>query len=135
MAARELPHGKPSALTHGLTSRWAMAAADDEIDALVPLLIGSSPHVDAVIAPARSAAEAILHLAQVRAAKRLAADEAITRQPAATHAPDVLAKVLADAKFVKFDEYERRALSRRAKAIRELDLARIEVERRSEDVS
>ena len=175
MAPHTHAAGAPSALTHGLSSRWAMEALAEEVDALAPLLIGASPPTEAITKAARKAAEAIMRVNRVRAVKAYALNQAEHARRETIYAFDGLALVfkgevykllaaelsrdinrmskakknvaarpkgadpVADAmlKFLgenedlwqRLDDYERRALSLRAKAIRELDFARIEAER------
>lgn len=176
MAPHSGTAGAPSALTHGLTSRWAMEALAEEAEALAPRLIGASPPTEAIAGAARKAAEAILRLNRVRAVRTYAMSQAefVDREKvyefeglaqffsgdfykliaeelsrdfnrmsrgqrgAASAVPDPVAA--ATLKFFaanedlwrSLEDYERRALSQRTKAIRELDLARIEAERRGE---
>lgn len=163
----------PSALTHGLTSRWAMEALAEDVEALAPELIGASPATEAITKAARKAAEAILHMQQVRVTKTLALNQAraqvreapgqkAPQPPKGSHSglfppefndlrdllgsgrwraeaehPSLDPEADAILKFMdeygqllqRLDDYERRALSQRTKAIRELDFARIEAER------
>jgi hypothetical protein len=168
--------GAPSALTHGLASRWAMEALAEEAAALALRLIGASPPTEPIMRAARRAAEAILRLNRVRSVKTYAMNQAefVDREKvyefeglaqfftadfykiiaaelsrdfnrmsrgqegAASAVPDPVAGAML--KFLaanedlwrRLDDYERRALSQRTKAIRELDLARIEAERGGE---
>lgn len=151
---------KPGALTHGLTSRWLLEAVSDDIDELAGLLTGSSAGEPAVEDAARRAAEAILGLRQVRSMKIHALSHADPERKRidpreAFKAFGSMSKILSSARKAKpkkvgtaddlamlefidtsanilerLDAYERRALSRRSKAIRELDFARIEAARR-----
>lgn len=160
MAPGDTP-ATPSALTHGLSSRWIFQALEEEVDELSKCLAGCSVDDAGVVEAARKAAEAILRLRQVRAMKTLALNRArpglqptlrtadalrdfargLTprerpqRNASATAGTATDKAVLAymessEALLRRLDEYERRALSQRARAIRELDYARIEVERR-----
>lgn len=153
---------KPPAFKHGLASRWVLEIRADETSELADHLIGSSPREPAVMAAAQRAAEAILHLRNVKAVKMLAFREAVpdqaTKACLANFSPSVAASFDAgraveqavqdealnqsDRLLLEFlrgsegmlrrlEEYERRALSLRSKAIRELDLVRIEIERGS----
>lgn len=167
--------GAPSALSHGLTSRWAMEPSEEEVEALAPRLVGASPPSEAVMRAARKAAGAILRVSRVRALKAYALNRAqhprqemahpfigmeqyfkadvcklfaaetrrgVSRvtegQKGAAASPkdadafaDAMLKFLGEneALLGRLEDYERRALSLRAKAIRELDCARIEAER------
>lgn len=169
--------GAPSALSHGLTSRWAMEALEEEVEALAPRLLGASPPSDTIMRAARKAAEAILRVNRVRAIKTYALNRAehprrksahpfvgmaeyfradvcklfaaeisqgVSHMPAVRRdtaaAPkdagsfaDAMLKFLGenDALLGRLEDYERRALSVRTKAIRELDCARIEAERQA----
>ncbi len=151
---------KPSALKHGFSSRWFLEAIKDEVDELAGLLAGSSAGEPGVDEAARRAAEATLRLRQVRSMKTHALNQAepgregvnasdALRTYGATlkdlssgrRAKPGNADTAADLAMLKYleeagtmlqglDKYERQALSRRAKAIRELDFARIEAARR-----
>ena len=151
---------KPSAVTHGLTSRWIFEALRDEVDELARRLAGSVAGEPGVEEAARAAADAILCLQRVRSMKTHALNQADprlkklnledilrnfnARLKEASGASKARAKKAGSAddlsmfEFLRktgnvlgrLDEYERRALSRRAKAIRELDYARIEAARR-----
>lgn len=166
---------RPSALKHGLTSRLGREAMSEEVEALARELLASSPPEPQLMLAAREAADAILHLMRVQAARRSMLDAAARRKfempdngPAidwedclhgllwglndpigvlfavkltfhiydegvrGRDGPWALAAVLADEpkELRQLHEYERRALSRRRKALRRLDYERIEAERR-----
>lgn len=132
----------PPALTHGLTSRWLFASLQEEVDELADVLVGSSPSLPGILEAARRAAEAILRLKQVRRMKthtlnQAEPDDGTDASAGATKTGNTADRAMLrfvereETLFRRLDEYERRALSRRARAIRELDLARIEAERRS----
>lgn len=133
----------PPALKHGLTSRRVAEAMRDEVERLASTLVGSAPPDADVLEKARDAADAILRLRQVRAMKLHALGQAEpARQASRARAraggkadkpwPLALLALLEreESLLRRLDDYERRASSRRARAIRELDLARIEAERR-----
>lgn len=130
----------PPALTHGLTSRWLFAGLQGEVDELADVLVGSSPRLPGILEAARRAAEAILRLRQVRTMKTHTLNHAepgadLGESGAATRgggADAAMLRLLEQEERIlrRLDDYERRALSRRARAIRELDLARIEADRR-----
>ena len=176
MTERERVADAPSAFKHGLTSKWAMEALEAEIEALAPLLCGSSPRTGAVMAAARKLAAAILHLRQVRSMRlRVLGMAAPERREAVYSFPGIARSVPEDvSQFVaeelsatirriqeyegkrkprrqdvddaaaslldvmeeqkallsRLDDYERRALSQRSKALREFDYIQIELERR-----
>lgn len=71
----------PPALTHGLTSRRLRDAMREDVEALIPALIGAAYPDPPVVDAARAAAEAILHLDRVRRAKRSVIED-LRRQPA-----------------------------------------------------
>jgi hypothetical protein len=71
----------PPALRHGLTSRRLRDAMRDDVEALIPALIGAAYPDPTVVDAARAAAEAILHLHHVRHARRSLIDD-LRRQPA-----------------------------------------------------
>lgn len=167
--------GAPPALSHDLTSRWAMEALEEEVEALAPRLLGASPPSDTIMRAARKTAAAILRVNRVRAIKTYALNRAehprrkmahpfvgmaeyfradvcklfaaeisqgVSHMPAVrrdTEAKDAVSFADAMFKFLeeneallgRLEDYERRALSVRTKAIRELDCARIEAERRA----
>lgn len=166
---------RPPALKHGLTSRLAREAMSEEVEALACELLASSPPEPQLMLAACEAADAILHLMRVQAARRSTLHAAARQKfempgtgleidwEGCLHGllwdpkdpigvlfavkltlhicdegvrgrdgPTALAAVLADEpkELRQLHEYERRALSRRTKALRRLDYERIEAERR-----
>lgn len=71
----------PPALTHGLTSHRMRVAMREDVEALIPAIIGAAYPDPPVVDAARAAAEAILHLHYVRHAKRSLIEE--QRRPSA----------------------------------------------------
>ena len=121
------PFGRrPPAWRHGLSSRHARERLSEDAEALAEALLGSSPSGPALLLAGRNFALAEMHLRSVREVRRsLLEDRARseTREgasPAATKLATGLRQL---------NEYERKAFSRRAKALRALDYEMIEAER------
>ncbi|MFZ3008394.1 MAG: hypothetical protein WA047_19690 [Phenylobacterium sp.] len=110
-----------NALRHGLTSQ--ASANTDLIQSIAKALAGDLSQA----APALEVAQLEDLILRIRQAKAQAYDDALTRitsQASALTPPeeiDSLALIAAAPDLLKFDEYERKAMSRRRRALAALD--------------
>lgn len=110
-----------NALRHGLTSQ---ASANNDLISSIAKALGGDL---AQGAPAREVAQLEDLILRIRKAKAQTYDDALTRvtsraSPETPHEEtDALALIAAAPDLLKFDEYERKAMSRRRKALAALE--------------
>lgn len=88
---------RPSALKHGLTSRFARDTWPEDVSALAEALLDASPREPSVVEAARATAEAILYLRRVQQCRLLALDHGTLARAARTDAEKSAANKLLEA--------------------------------------